>query len=155
MSKQMVDIDELAIAVMHGLQEYVRLATDGVKKAVKKTATATKMKLQPLLRREQVRIEKAGQLPSRKFAATLCILPCIRKAGIRLHICWKRDTSCETASDLKNMSISNRQSSTALKCWNEKSERRCNDLRSNVLRTNRCNDGRNGTAVCLSSFCRG
>ena len=35
MSKQMVDIDELAIAVMHGLQEYVRLATDGVKKAVK------------------------------------------------------------------------------------------------------------------------
>ena len=42
MSKQMVDIDELAIAVMHGLQEYVRLATDGVKKAVKKTATATK-----------------------------------------------------------------------------------------------------------------
>lgn len=36
MSKQMVDIDELAIAVMHGLQEYVRLATDGVKKAVKK-----------------------------------------------------------------------------------------------------------------------
>ena len=31
MSKQMVDIDELAIAVMHGLHEYVRLETDGVK----------------------------------------------------------------------------------------------------------------------------
>lgn len=45
MSKQMVDIDELAIAVMHGLQEYVSLATDGVKKAVKKTAAATKKEI--------------------------------------------------------------------------------------------------------------
>ena len=41
MSKQMVDIDELAIAVMHGLQEYVRLATDGVKKAVKNEIATT------------------------------------------------------------------------------------------------------------------
>lgn len=152
MSKQMVDIDELAIAVMHGLQEYVRLATDGVKKAVKKTATATKNEIATTAPKRTGAYRKSWTASQQE---TLCILPCIRKTGIRLHICWKRDTSCETASDLKNMSISNRQSSTALKCWNEKSERRCNDLRSNVLRTNRCNDGRNGTAVCLSSFCRG
>ena len=147
MSKQMVDIDELAIAVMHGLQEYVRLATDGVKKAVKKTATATKNEIATTAPKRTGAYRKSWTASQQEVRSNAL--------HIRLHICWKRDTSCETASDLKNMSISNRQNSTALKCWNEKLERRCNDLRSNVLRTNRCNDGRNGTAVCLSSFCRG
>ena len=37
-----VSIDELAAAINEGLEEYARLSTDNVKKAVKKTAKAVK-----------------------------------------------------------------------------------------------------------------
>ncbi len=55
----MSTIDSLADDIMAGLQEYVSLANDSMKEAVKKTATSVKKRFPPMRRKIQVLTVKA------------------------------------------------------------------------------------------------
>lgn len=56
-----VDIDDLAAAVMDGLEEYVELADAEMKKAVRKTATQVKKRSPQMHRNAPASMRKAGQ----------------------------------------------------------------------------------------------
>lgn len=46
MSSSKTSIDDMAVAIMQGLQEYANLTDDAIKKAVRKTAAAVKNEIQ-------------------------------------------------------------------------------------------------------------
>lgn len=100
MSKQMVDIDELAIAVMHGLQEYVRLATDGVKRQ-SKTATATKNEIATTAPKRTGAYRKSWTASQQEVRSNALHITVHSKDRYQIAHLLEKDTSCETASDLK------------------------------------------------------
>ena len=89
MSSKTVSVDGLAAAVNEGLQEYSKLTSSEVKRAVRKSAKTVKEKIETGAPSGLDGISPVGWRPSRKNPARAFRWSSIPKTDISCRICWK------------------------------------------------------------------
>ena len=146
----MTSIDNLAEEIMQGLQEYADLADTAMKKAVRKSATQVKNEISVNAPKDTGKYAKSWATKKTGENSHSLEMTVHSKNRYQLAHLLEKDHAKRGGGRVSGKPHIAPAEENGVQLLEHLIEGRCHDLR-----TNRRNDGGNGTAFRLPSFCRG